>query len=210
MLVGIDGTGDPNDFQYQSDNRHSLITELVRATRGMYFRGPTVDGRSSHHLAMEVAHWIVLNRKRIEGPLFMAGHSRGGAICIVAARFLRDEKVPIECMLLLDAVDRSWSHAAVIPSNVKFAYHAMRKDEVGSRSSFGHCGTSIESPGVLVKCPFNATHAGVGGTPWSGVEAKHFSDHVTPAWMTKERDQKGTNEVKTWAWMMLRKHGALL
>jgi hypothetical protein len=209
MFIGVDGTGNSSDFQYQEENRHSLISQLVHTTKGMYFRGPTLVGLSTHQIGKYVANWVMSHRESIPGPLFMAGHSRGGAICILAARHLKHENISIECMLLLDAVDRSGSHAAVIPSNVKFAYHAMRKDEVGSRTSFGHCGTEIDSPGSLVKCPFNATHAAIGGTPWSGVEGKHFKDHVVPAWMTKERDQKATNEVKTWAWMVLRKHGVL-
>jgi len=64
--------------------------------------------------------------------------------------------------------------------------------------------------GVLVKCNFNATHAAVGGTPWSGVESKSwFHDRPKAPWMNKDRDNKGTNEVKMWAWMMMRKHGMI-
>jgi hypothetical protein len=114
-------------------------------------------------------------------------------------------------MMLFDAVNRSLSlNAATIPGNVKYAYHAMRNDVVGSRPWFGHCGTSIESPGVLVTYRFNATHAGVGGTPWSGAGSKSwFRDRPTAAWMNKERDQKGTNEVKNWAWMMMRRRAMI-
>jgi hypothetical protein len=168
MLVGIDGTGSWSDSEYAEDNRNSLIAQLVRDMRGKYFRGPTTDGVSCHHIGVQVAHFITCNLKSSAGPVILAGHSRGGAICVIAARLLRADNVPIECMLLLDAVDRSWSNAAVIPSNVKYAYHAIRKDEIGSRPGFGHCGTSIESPGVLVKCSFNATHAAVGGQTFQG------------------------------------------
>ena len=210
MFVGIDGSGDSNDFDYQHANSNSLISQLVRTVRGRYFRGPTDVGLNTHSISTQVAQWILANRARIAGPLFMAGHSRGGAICIDAARQLKREQLSVECMLLLDAVDRSSCQASMIPGNVKFAYHAMRKEEIHSRTSFGHCGTFIEPPGVLKVCSFNATHAGMGGTPWSGVEKRWFRDSVSPAWMNRDRDYKGTNEIRTWAWMMLRKHGARL
>jgi len=208
MFIGVDGTGESNDFQYQENNRISLISQLVRATGGMYFRGPSIAGSATHGISMNVVHWILSHRARFKGPLFMAGHSRGGAICILAARQLKLRGVTVECMLLLDAVDRApTGSAGIIPSNVKYAYHAMRNDEIGSRPLFGHCGTAIERPGKLVKLAFNGTHAAIGGTPWSGVESEHHKDHVKPPWMNKERDYQASNEVKMWAWMMLKRQG---
>lgn len=216
MLVGVDGTGDSlvrssyTDFEYQIANRRSLIMELTHEARGMYFRGPTQSGMDCHHIGVQVANWIIANRGRMSGPLFLAGYSRGGAICIITARLLQAHGMSVDCMLLLDAVNWSPNHAGTIPSNVKIAYHAVRRPEIGSRPLFFNCGMSIEKPGILVTCAFNATHGGIGGTPWSGVERKHFQDHVRQPWMTRERDEKGTNEVKNWSWMMLRKHGATL
>ena len=214
MLVAIDGTGELSPTLYYQNNHNSLIAQLVRETRQnpkKYVAGPTLDGDSCFSAAWAIALDIKRTVGADRGPVFLAGHSRGGAICIAVAGLLRQDNILVECMMLFDAVNRSLSlNAATIPGNVKYAYHAMRNDVVGSRPWFGHCGTSIESPGVLVTYRFNATHAGVGGTPWSGAGSKSwFRDRPTAAWMNRERDQKGTNEVKNWAWMMMRKRGMI-
>jgi pimeloyl-ACP methyl ester carboxylesterase len=59
--------------------------------------------------------------------VYLAGHSRGGAICVQIAKLLRPEDIRIECMILFDAVDRTLAlNAKCIPGNVVQACHAMR------------------------------------------------------------------------------------
>ena len=96
----------------------------------------------------------------------LAGYSRGAAAVIRAAMNL-DPK-PVDYLVLFDAVDRSFVDAQTIPQNVKEVLHAKRDPKAQSREGFSNCGLSYH-PGTTKYSlrEFNATHGGLGGTPWA-------------------------------------------
>jgi pimeloyl-ACP methyl ester carboxylesterase len=167
---------------------------------------------------------LVIAAKKIDSgsPIFLAGHSRGGAIVIAAARRLQAHSISVDAMFLFDAVDRSIaiSHTDVIPANVRVAYHALRAPAVGSRTYFGNCGTKSSFSGQMESEHFYSTHAGIGGTPWTG-------DHPTrmvpdpkrgtgkaPAFrqeptITKSQDEAGSRRVHGWMWERLARHNVI-
>lgn len=103
----------------------------------------------------------------------LIGHSRGGLAVIEVARRLRDfnPSIAVNFLGLFDAVDRYlYFDGDSIPANVKYAYHAIRDPKVGSRSSFGNTGTSVENHGATLYVPkiFKATHGALGGDPVGG------------------------------------------
>ena len=88
-------------------------------------RGETTD--IAREVVAMVRQWRRIRRP--DSPLFLAGHSRGGAAVLFAARALKDEGVTVDAMFLFDAVRRvinSTTDAEVVPANVKRCYHAMR------------------------------------------------------------------------------------
>jgi hypothetical protein len=58
-------------------------------------------------------------RRFTSKPLFLAGHSRGGAAVIWVANLLKRDAIEVDGMFLLDAVDRTASLKSVekIPGN---------------------------------------------------------------------------------------------
>jgi hypothetical protein len=94
--------------------------------------------------------------------IVLVGHSRGCLATTALAKML-SPIVQVYFMGLYDSVDRNQCLDSTVIENVKYVYHAMRSDEMGSRSSFGHSST-IAGPGVvLTKKSFYTSHGGIGG-----------------------------------------------
>lgn len=228
MFVGIDGTGEYNENDYWNINHNSFVARAVHGSGEKYkryFRGPYTFGMGCERIALAVADFIstIHQRSKTPEPIFLAGHSRGGAICVRVARILTQvwdfpfpvKPLTIDAMFLFDAVDMSTTiDAAIIPGNVKRAYHAIRGSAIGSRSSWGNCALHNERPGLLIKRVFPCTHAGCGGTPWTGDHPtrEHMSMERAPAesvpTITKTEDELVSKQVGMWmsSWMLW--HGA--
>jgi hypothetical protein len=95
---------------------------------------------------------------------------------IEVAYWLSQENIPVECLILFDAVDRSLPGGVggvlqnrKIASNVKQTIHPMRNITTTlSRISFGRCGDKQEDPNMPhAREYFFATHGGAGGVPWT-------------------------------------------
>jgi hypothetical protein len=223
MFIGIDGTGPPSDAQYYRDMRHSFVHELYRQSREThrhYVRGPTLLGLETKGTAAHVVK-LILRWQKATGDrrIFLSGYSRGGAVCIVAARMLlelakteRHVSDSIECMALFDAVDRDvFTDSSAIPANVGHVYHALRDPKVCSRWYFGNCGTSTGAPTIFTRSQFYSTHAGMGGMPWTGDKPLRFwgdGAFASPT-ISKEQDIQGSTKVKEWMWQRLRPHGVV-
>lgn len=183
IFAGIDGTGDRNDAEYAATFADSCVKELktkwLRQAMAWYERGPTMtdfswddlsrtDGLSKKALRHILTFWTPGLNAGKQPRIFLAGYSRGGAAAINTCHLLNQMNIPVHCLLLYDAVDRtplSWMKAKAIPGNVARCFHAMRAPDTYSRTEFGHCGT--EAPvGVLKKQEFFCTHGGMGGVPW--------------------------------------------
>jgi pimeloyl-ACP methyl ester carboxylesterase len=252
MFVGIDGTGPTDDKEYEQAMSKSFVKQLydelnTRQPPGWYHRGPTLlsmaalgfgslkDGSWGLTLSQvrdlaEMAVKVIKEHADEPGPIVLAGYSRGGAAAIQTARML-SKLVPdlkIDALALFDAVDRDLrADVTTIPGNVVMAYHAMRDPEIGSRWYFGNCGTSIEQPGTLFSLKFQATHAAMGGVPWTGdhplrpVPAPGFESGRGAVWgvggaamppmvwvptTTEAADIKASQDVHDWMWGYLRNH----
>jgi len=191
MLIVVDGSGAFFSNSYMQQNAGSfcwqLFTESSQAPK-RYFRGPSRFGTSSYDQALDVVclleKWV---REYPEQRVFLAGHSRGGAICIQAARWLQGMNISVDCLVLFDAVQMVGPiqqflafNTAEIPDNVKDVLHPMRSPELGSRSHWWNAGrpggwgnAGLHWKGhpeynPALQSMFYTTHAGVGGTPWTG------------------------------------------
>ena len=192
-----------------------------------YFEGPTNLGLDVNAIANQVFQQIITFRKQGDTKILMAGWSRGAAICVKVAQKLRDDGNYgdiIDCIALFDAVDRSVQmNVDIIPKIVVKAYHAMRDPKVKSWTfdwnkpiepdlfSFGNTCTKAERPNGLESKYFFATHAGLGGVPWTGDTPRlvDASGNVVPT-ITKEQDIEGAKAVKAWMWHRIRQHGMVI
>lgn len=220
-FLGIDGTSTETDT-YGVTYANSFVNrlhrnELVKFTQTKYLRGPFLDGRHTAESARQGYDWVRDRwRSGLFKALFLCGHSRGGAAVVEVCKWLRDDNIPVECLILFDAVDRSHTVGGVfqntpIASNVRKAIHA-RRDVLRScsRLSFGNCGlTRDDERTAYFSEKFFCTHSAVGGVPWPravlpGTEIPNptgliwepgelKSTHVTPV-----AEKQGS--IDTWRW----------
>ncbi len=179
IYAGIDGTSTEEET-YEATYKYSFINrlfrrELVQFLDTWYLRGPYLSGFDTSERAEACYDWV--KEQWTSGAakaIFLGGHSRGGAAVIEVAKWLKErDNLPVECLILFDAVDRTNTLGGVfrntpIASNVKKVIHARRDImRTHSRMSFGNCGTTYESSQTpLFQQYFFATHSGVGGVPW--------------------------------------------
>lgn len=128
MLYIIDGTGSWSNDSYRREMATGFCMEMSKQFGGWYERGPSIDGWSTFSKAEACFSWILQNPRLKTEPLFLAGHSRGGAAIIRVAQLLKTKRIPVKAMFLFDAVDRTLNGRSVeeIPCNVGKCYHAMR------------------------------------------------------------------------------------
>ena len=220
--AGIDGTSTEDDESYKVTYLNSFVNklhrnELVRFTEPWYLRGPFLSGRDTAIRAEEAydhvkAKWTSGAAKAV----FLGGHSRGGAAVIEVAKWLKErDNIPVECLILFDAVDRTHTLGSIfyntpIPDTVKLVIHARRNILLTqSRLSFGNCGTTFESTKTqLLQEYFFATHSGVGGVPWTKAVDPLLGIPILTIWepgeikatfVTPKRDQAGSEQVWNWA-----------
>jgi pimeloyl-ACP methyl ester carboxylesterase len=239
MLIAIDGTVKLRIQRYLRPMKASFITQLATRTRAYaampvcYLDGPSIFSMGPaqavygftfsqvRDLARLAVRFVRQNRRQA-GKVILAGYSRGAAACIEAARMLRTEapECRIDCLALFDAVERDpRSHCDVIPGNVRVAYHALRSEAVGSRWYFSNCGRKHEFPGRYVEKVFRATHASLGGLPWTGdhpMEPEPDFDGprdwpsprapliVMRPTITEHEDHAASHDVRQWMWSNLR------
>ena len=132
MLAVIDGTGAPDDLTYRKHMEGSMCDRLARKFSGRYYRGPVLSGSNTFEIAQTAYRDIKSDSALHRQPLFLAGHSRGGAAVIRIAQWLCDEGIGVEAMFLYDAVDRTMTvvDLQTVPRNVKRVFHARRSKEI--------------------------------------------------------------------------------
>jgi hypothetical protein len=246
MLVAVDGTGPWNDETYAAEMSGSFVSQIYNEFHGgvkHYRRGPTLLGFETGPIANEFTNVILRQYKKTkdegkEFSLYLTGYSRGGASVIGIAYLLNQyqPEIKVDFMALFDAVDRSPIVTADnIPRNVKLCYHAIRSRDAGSRTYFGNCGLQTDPPAVMEKRIFFATHAGMGGIPWTGdhptktvpnpnfnvsewIQRNRFNmhdrslppeAHIEVPMITEAQDKGGSTEVKGWMWEAMKQNGML-
>jgi hypothetical protein len=94
--------------------------------------------------------------------IVLVGHSRGCLAVATLAKML-SPIVQVYFMGLYDSVDRNRCFDSTILENVKYVYHAVRNDEMNSRSTFGHSSTKYAGAVVYTQKSFYTSHGGMGG-----------------------------------------------
>jgi pimeloyl-ACP methyl ester carboxylesterase len=230
LLVAIDGTGgqtsgrtdtgsggwEPIDFRrsfVKAIHDHSLIPGDNR----VYKPGPDLLGSECSGIAREAIEFVQQKYAAQGGSpviLNLVGYSRGGYLAMNVARyFMGNANVVVNFLGLFDAVGRTDFSMGVssdlIPGNVRVAYHALRDIRAGSRVWFGHSGLYAEAGPQYQSKKFWATHAAMGGLPWSGDEPDTIFKKDAARALNKESDTKASAEVWEWMSNAARAHGII-
>ena len=205
IYAGVDGTSTYfNDPNYEIDFRNSFVnklsrSELVKFSAAFYHRGPSLTGHETYALA-RMAHAFVISQWQagLAKAVFLAGYSRGAAAVTEVAHWLKADGIPVECLILFDAVDRSTPgpgggvggvfQNTKIASTVQRTIHPMR-DIVATRSriSFQRCSQVAEDPAMpFSKQYFFGTHAAIGGTPWKTATDPITGQPISKIWEVGE------------------------
>ncbi|MGL5012511.1 MAG: hypothetical protein ACRC6I_21800 [Paracoccaceae bacterium] len=176
LFLGIDGSGPGDNKEYETAFSDSFVKRFWGKgyfNKSGYLRGPGMMGSETRALVNSGRAWVVdhiddFKRHKTPYRLFLSGYSRGGAAVTEIAFELKGRGINVHAMLLFDAVDQSeLTNVDVVPSNVKYCYHAMRNPAAGSREFFGNCSTSAAGGVKFEKQTFWCTHGAMGGTPWA-------------------------------------------
>jgi len=96
--------------------------------------------------------------------IVLVGHSRGGLITTVLARML-SPIAKVYFLGLFDAVDRQPCLDGAVITNVKYVYHALRHENMKSRTIFGNTGRQYGTDTTYAENSFYTSHGGAGGDP---------------------------------------------
>ena len=135
MMYLIDGSGPDGWDEYVLSQTspasvsgapsRGFAMQLAVESGGFYRRGPTKSGKETWQLGDEVFAQIRIDlHSNPRQKVILAGHSRGGAACLYVARRLRRVGVPVDGLLLFDAVRRTPSP----PANVRPRSTAVEKN----------------------------------------------------------------------------------
>lgn len=222
ILGAIDGTSSEKDEQYQKTFADSFVKRLANMKGSLwsdsfYHRGPYTSGKETAKIAETIYKELVKKWRTGEAKaIFLTGYSRGAAAVIEIAMWLRDiENIPVECLILFDPVDRTWTLGKLfsdtpIVSTVKQVIHMQRDiNKTNSRLSFGACGLVKERSSQLDSFQrFFATHGGLGGVPWVratdpllGIPLEYIWEfgEVVQTNVTPRMDAVGSLQV--WGWV---------
>ena len=177
IFYGADGSGDSDNATYKATFSDSFVRRFYSSStfqRRGYNRGPGMMGSETVAILNQGSAYVLdqiasMDRNKTPYRLFLAGYSRGGAIVTKLAFDLKAKGIKVQALLLFDAVDMSNlvdAHVDVVPSNVKYCFHAMRDPNAGSREVFGNCATGAAAGVIFRKKTFHCTHGAMGGTPW--------------------------------------------
>ncbi len=228
IYAGVDGTSMSfDDPGYEVTFRNSFVNkmsrnELVQFSDTFYHRGPSITGHETYSLARMAYTWVVTRWKTgAAKAVFLAGYSRGAAAVIEVAYWLKADGIPVECLILFDAVDRSTPgpgggvggvfQNTKIADTVRQTIHPMRDiPATRSRISFQRCGQKSENASMpYTKSYFFGTHAAIGGTPWK--EATNpitgaprgtiwEGGEILPTTVTVEQDHACAAVVASWVY----------
>lgn len=182
------------------ENRSQRINlEAGPGTRAFRHLGGTFFGADAMSIVNHHQNWFLNHApKPVRGApettspirIFLFGFSRGALIMRVVADWLCQRGFPVEYMGLWDTVDSTvdirGSDYIGLPSNVKFARHAVARDEF--RRFFGYLPLRDETPGArqestgagrVEELVFPGSHSDVGGL----YDDNHSIADVTLDWI---------------------------
>jgi len=190
---GIDGTGPTSNAQYAAEFKNSFVNRLYKNWHSplkTYDRGPAWSGKTTAERSQSLARQISMNLKifryikkpdpSVEPRIYLAGYSRGGAAVINTCHLLKNLGEKVHCLFLFDAVDRTITiddDHTIVPSNVRFCFHALRSPSSASREVFENCGSGATGHRIGLgykELTFKCTHGGMGGVGWTTAGADGF------------------------------------
>lgn len=224
IYAGINGTSAENDTDYENTFKDSFVRNLAYKYRSLwseepyYHRGPYTWGVDTRWYAEDAYNYVVEKWKSGKAKaVFLAGYSRGGAAMIEVAWWLKYyEKIPVECLILFDPVDRSISlgwhpyvNTEIVDAVQRVIYAQRDKWATHSRLTFGNCGYNRQNETTPYSyAQFFATHGGLGGTPWATATNPYTGEPRETIWelgepqptkVTPQRDKEGADRV--WRWV---------
>ena len=179
-----------------AENRNQRINlEAGPGTHAFRHLGGTFFGTDAMSIVNHHQNWFLNHAPRTGGlKIFLFGFSRGALIMRVVADWLCQRGFPVEYMGLWDTVD---STAGIkgedyieLPSNVKFARHAVARDEF---RRFFNClplreGNREEGTGNRVEeVVFPGSHSDVGGL----YDDNHAIADMTLDWILEPALKRG-------------------
>lgn len=191
IIVGIDGTGGQispgsgRNQAYDNDFANSFVRRICygRGPNALYSRGPAILGGGLDDAYVTGKNFIAARRREVgtEMPILLTGFSRGGLGVLMIARDLQSQNIPVEALLLFDAIDMyAFANVETVPTNVRNVFHARSRADAQSRQNWRKkdCGGNPHSPQVhYTERAFRCTHGAMGGTPQK--DPSHPNDFVT-------------------------------
>ena len=136
-------------------------------TRPFRYLGGTFFGADALSIVNHHQNWFLNHAPRTgELKIFLFGFSRGALIMRVFAEWLCQRGFPVEYMGLWDTVDSTvgicGEDYVTLPTNVRFARHAVARDE--QRKFFGYLPLrEVEGSGRVEELVFPGSHSDIGG-----------------------------------------------
>ena len=169
--------------------------EAGPGTRAFRHFGGTFFGADAMSIVNHHQNWFLNHAPRTgEAKIFLFGFSRGALIMRVVAEWLCQRGFPVEYMGLWDTVDSTvgidGKNYVELPSNVKFARHAVARDEfrrffnyVPLKEGLGGLGGSRRVEELV----FPGCHSDVGGL----YDDNHAIADVTLDWILEPARKAG-------------------
>ena len=181
------------DLLVENGNQR-LNLEAGPGTHAFRHLGGTFFGTDAMSIVNHHQNWFLNHASRQELKIFLFGFSRGALIMRVVADWLCQRGFPVEYMGLWDTVDSTvgirGKDYIELPSNVRFARHAVARDEF--RRFFNYLplkeGNREEGTGNRVEeVVFPGCHSDVGGL----YEDNHAIADVTLDWILEPALKRG-------------------
>ena len=194
------------DLLVENGNQR-INLEAGPGTHAFRHLGGTFFGADAMSIVNHHQNWFLNHAPRQELKIFLFGFSRGALIMRVVADWLCQRGFPVEYMGLWDTVD---STAGIkgedyieLPSNVKFARHAVARDEfrrffaylplkpnpaLGTDCASNSRRPTHQAPGTqLEELVFPGSHSDVGGL----YDDNHTIADVTLDWILEPALKRG-------------------
>ena len=175
-------------YDLLAENKNQRINlEAGPGTRAFRHLGGTFFGADAMSIVNHHQNWFLNHAPRTGAfKIFLFGFSRGALIMRVVAEWLYQRGFPVEYMGLWDTVDSTVGIKGAdyinLPSNVKFARHAVARDEF--RRFFGYLplksnNQTITNSNTVEELVFPGSHSDVGGL----YDDNHAIADVTLDWI---------------------------
>ena len=188
-------------YDLLAENRNQRINlEAGPGTHAFRHLGGTFFGADAMSIVNHHQNWFLNHAPRQELKIFLFGFSRGALIMRVVADWLCQRGFPVEYMGLWDTVD---STAGIkgedyieLPSNVKFARHAVARDEF--RRFFNYLPLksntqTLNDSNTVEEVVFPGSHSDIGGL----YDDNHAIADVTLDWILEPALARGLKTSRT-------------